>query len=1233
MNFTSAFSSNAVSICAASGVAVTRIERYRRYALYAGSGPASPAAEAVFATLVHDRMTEWRVSKPLTSFSSGAIPAPVRSVPLIAGGMAALEEANTASGLSLDAWDRDYVYDLFVKQLGRDPTDVELFDFSQSNSEHSRHWFFRGKIVIDGVEQDRTLMGVVKSTLDAQPDNSVVAFADNSSAIRGVEVDMLVASTPGSAGSLVLARKLRHLLLTAETHNFPTGIAPHPGAETGTGGRLRDSHATGRGSHAIAGTAGYCVGALHVPGYALPWEATTPMVYPPAMAKPLQIEIEASNGASEYGNKFGEPVVAGFTRSVAMNLPCGERREYIKPIMFTAGIGAIEEEAAVKGAAGPAMVVVKLGGPAYRIGMGGSAASSMSAGDNVAELDFNAVQRGDAEMENKVNRVIRACCEMGAANPIISIHDQGAGGNCNVLKEIIAPAGGRIDIRAVLSGDATLSVLELWGAEYQEADALLIAPDAVPAFAAMCARERAPVAFVGTVTGDGRVVVFDSSDGSTPVDLPLDAVLGSMPQKTFSYTRSTAVTTPLVLPAGLDTAGALDRVLRLLSVGSKRFLTSKVDRAVTGLVAQQQCVGPLHTPLADVAVLAMSHFATSGVASSIGEQPVKGLANPTAAARMAVAESITNIASARITALTDAKCSANWMWAAKLPHEGAALWDAAVAMAHFMIATGVAVDGGKDSLSMAARLPDGTTVKAPGTLVISLYAPCPDVRNKRTPDLKAPVSGSVLIVVDGAAAAGQPSACRLGGSALAQVFGQVGTPEEVPDVEQPAVLLAGFNTIQALLDVPGTLLSIHDRSDGGLVTALLEMAFAGNVGLAIDVPASYAGAAGVLAALFSEEAGWVLEVAAGAEAEVLSRFATAGVAAASIGHPLRASPAVSIAVAGVPALSADMRDLRDAWESTSFALDALQTSPAAVAQEREGMRNRRAPPYALTFTPAETAPAILALPPSARPRVAVVREEGTNGDREMSAALVAAGFDAWDVATSDLLTGKVTLDEAFSGLVFPGGFSYGDVLDSAKGWAGSLRFNARVWAQLKAFYARPDTWSLGICNGCQLMALLGWVPFGPEVTPAAAQPRFVHNAGGRFQSRFATVSVGDSPAIMLAGMSGSILGVWTQHGEGRAHFPDATVRAAVDAGGLVPLRYVDDAGVPTEAYPANPNGSPDGIAGLCSPDGRHLALMPHPERCHRLWQWAWTPPEWEGLASSPWLRMFQNAREWAVQVR
>ncbi len=1228
MNFTTAWSTNAVAICHACGLrSVRRIERSRRF-LPERDNPLTPGEEQAFLALVHDRMTETRYPRPLGSFETGMVPEPVFEIPVMEEGRDALERVNREMGLAFDDWDLDYYTELFRNRIGRNPTSVEAFDIAQSNSEHSRHWFFKGRLVIDGQEIPDHLIAIVQRPWKANPGNSVIAFKDNSSAIEGYPIRTLIPGEVGAPSPLVDQERSYDILFTAETHNFPSGVAPFPGAETGTGGRIRDTHATGRGSLVVAGTAAYCVGNLRIPGYPLPWEDPS-FPYPANLASPLEIEIEASNGASDYGNKFGEPVIQGYTRSFGLRLPDGERREWIKPIMFSGGIGQMDAGHREKEAPAPEMLVVKLGGPAYRIGMGGGAASSMVQGENVEELDFNAVQRGDAEMEQKVNRVIRACVEMGEVNPIVSIHDQGAGGNCNVLKELVEPEGARIEVREIPVGDETLSVLEIWGAEYQEQDALLLRPRHRELFQALCDREKVPVAFVGTVTGDGRIVLHDALDGSTPVNLKLDHVLGAMPQKTFELQRVAPERRPLELPADLTVRSALDRVLRLLSVGSKRFLTSKVDRCVTGLVARQQCCGPLQLTVADVAVIAQSHFGVTGGATAIGEQPIKGLLDPVSMARMTVGEALTNLVWARVSALEDVKCSGNWMWAAKLPGEGAALHDAAAAMSQVMEELGIAVDGGKDSLSMAALAPtpDGgeETVKAPGALVVSAYVTCPDVTRTVTPDLKLPDSGKLFFVDLGG------GKNRLGGSALAHVHGQVGN--EAPDLESSALLKGAFQTIQTLL-ADGVLTAGHDRSDGGVVTTLLEMAFAGNCGIRVELPGASspggleeAGPASPLSVLFNEELGMVFEAPPEEEDRILESFWAVGVPCSVVGETT-GDQRIRVSVGGMPVLDEEMPVLRDVWEETSHQLDRLQTNPESVEEEREVIRSRPGPTLHVPFQVTHTAPEIMTR--HAKPRVAVVREEGSNSDREMASAFHLAGFEVWDVAMSDLLEGRVGL-EKFRGIGFPGGFAYADVLDSAKGWAGSIRFNPALLEQFQRFQDRSDTFSVGICNGCQLLALLGWVPWSGIET--AVQPRFIHNASGRFESRFATVKILESPSIMLREMAGSVLGVWVAHGEGRAHFPDPDMEARVLAEGLAPVRFVDDQGDPTTLYPLNPNGSPAGIAALTSPDGRHLAIMPHPERSFLTWQWGWIPEAWRGgTTASPWLKIFQNAREWCEEA-
>jgi phosphoribosylformylglycinamidine synthase len=1218
MNFTTAWSTNAVSVCHSCGLPkVTRIERSRRYHLVFSAAAAQdlgPFSSTSFLSLVHDRMTECPYPERLKTFEPGITPEPAYEVSIMEEGKKAIEEINQKLGLGLDDWDIDYYHRLFAHDMKRNPTNVECFDLGQSNSEHSRHWFFKGRLIIDGEEIQQTLMELIKEPYARNPNNSIIAFKDNSSAIRGYKIRNIIPERPGGPSSFIEREMTYHIIFTAETHNFPSGVAPFPGAETGTGGRIRDIQAVGRGGLVVAGTAAYCVGNLQVPGYNLPWEDES-FAYPKNLASPLQIEIEASNGASDYGNKFGEPVIQGYTRSFGMKLPRGERREWIKPIMFTGGIGQMDERHSEKGEPEEGMLVVKVGGPAYRIGIGGGAASSMIQGENIEELDFNAVQRGDAEMEQKMNRVIRACIEMGDENPIISIHDQGAGGNCNVIKEIIYPAGAKIELRKIPLGDHTLSVLEIWGAEYQEANALLIKPEMAEMFQAFCRREKVPCAIVGRITGDGHIILFDEKDGSTPVNLDLRKVLGEMPQKTFTFERTHPRLEKLRLPEGLTVRDALERVLRLVSVGSKRFLTNKVDRSVTGLVARQQCAGPLQLTVSDVAVISQSHLGITGAAIAIGEQPIKGLINPSSMARMSVTEAITNIVWARVSSIEDIRCSANWMWPAKLPGEGAALYDAAVAMKEIMVELGIAVDGGKDSLSMAAVVTHSRDkreiVRAPGALVISAYATCPDIRQIVTPDIKMP-GRSMLLHID----LGR-GRYRLGGSSLAHAYRQIG--DESPDIEDPQLLKRAFAAIQNLID-KGLVLSGHDISDGGLIVTLLEMGFSGNCG--IDIRLGHR-SSDVIPVLFAEEAGMVMEYAPEHEETICTLLKDTDVPYQVIGKTL-SEKTISVFFNNEAVLHERTEVLRALWEETSYQLDRLQANPECVDEEREHIFERTGPSLLLTFTP-EPTPSLI-LTGKTKPKMAVIREEGSNGDREMTSAFHLAGFETWDISMTDLLREEITLD-TFKGVAFVGGFSYADVLDSAKGWAGGIRFNKGLYGQFQRFYERKDTFSLGVCNGCQLMALLGWVPW--QGIEDRFQPRFIHNKSGRFESRFSTVTILPSPSLFLKGMEGSVLGIWVAHGEGMAYFPDETIKKKIIDTGIAPVRYVDDAGGITEAYPFNPNGSPEGIAALCSPDGRHLSVMPHPERTFLKWQWPWMPEEWKTtLKASPWLRMFQNARMW-----
>lgn len=1078
-------------------------------------------------------------------------------------------------------------------------------------------------------KRKQSLIDMIIDTQNHSNPNNTIKFSDNSSAIKGYEVKLHRPKDTQTSSSFSLENVKQDLIFTAETHNFPTGVAPFSGATTGTGGRLRDIQGVGRGGYYIAGTAGYSVGNLHIPGYDLPWENKS-VPYPDNMASPLKILVEASNGASDYGNKFGEPVISGFARTFGMTDDTGVRREWIKPIMFSGGLGTMDADMANKLVPEKGMEVIKIGGPVYRIGVGGGAASSIEVqGDNKSELDFGAVQRGDPEMEQKLNRLIRACTERGSNNPILSIHDQGAGGNGNVLKELVEPAGAVIFTRNFDLGDPSINTMELWGAEYQESDAILCRPEDKELLQSIAVREKCPINFVGKVTGDGKIILSEETDCDVskylegdydkrkkhPVNLDLELVLGKMPRKTFNLQKHGVKLTSLHLPADVTVTSALERVLRLPAVASKRYLTNKVDRCVTGLVAQQQCVGPLHTPLANVAVTAISHFSTVGIATSIGEQPIKGLVDPAAGARMTVVEALSNLVFAPISDIKDIKCSGNWMWAAKLPGEGAALYEACTAMCSLMKKLGIAIDGGKDSLSMAARI-GKEVVKAPGTLVVSCYAPCPDIRQVVTPDLKAPAKGKkgCLLFVDLS-----NGKSRIGGTALAQVYQNLGN--NVADVECPESVKNAFIATQRLIQ-ENKVLAGHDISDGGLITCLLEMCFAGISGASVNVSHK---SGSPIEILFCEEAGWLLEIDQNDDEYTLSVFKGLNVPAYVIGtsENIGMSSQVNVKIRNEVVLSATVSSLMSLWEETSYHLECKQTNVDCAFEEFNGLKNRTVPAYKLTFNP-DVRPSSDLLHLKQNVRVAVIREEGINGDREMAASLVHAGFEVWDVTIQDLLQNRITLDR-FRGAIFPGGFSYADVLGSAKGWAASLLFHPALQKQLEGFLSRDDTFSLGVCNGCQLLSLLGWVG------GTAAEPDIYldHNISERFECRWTTVKIRKSPAIMLRNMENSVMGVWVAHGEGRFTFRNNNVLKKLKENNCLVMQYTDDQGNPTEQYPLNPNGSIEGIAGVCSPDGRHLAMMPHPERCTQMWQWPWKPTDWK-YEFAPWQRIFDNAFTWCV---
>lgn len=1083
-----------------------------------------------------------------------------------------IEEFGKVNQLGFDKFDLEYYGKLF-KQLGRLPTDTELFDLAQSNSEHSRHWFFKGKLVKDGEELPQTLFSMVKGT--NKGGNSKIAFSDNASAIEGFKVKT---ATPNFKTGLYSTKdKEYHLTFTAETHNFPTGVAPFPGAATGTGGRIRDGQSIGRGGLVIAGTVGYCVGPINE-GDSEFWK------------KNRRTLIEASNGASDYGNKFGEPVICGFCRDFGQTVD-GQRIEWVKPIMFTGGVGQMEDKDVKKKEPEEGMVIVKLGGPAYRIGVGGGAASSRDQNTKNRDADFDAVQRGDPQMENKLNRVIRSCTEL-PKNPILSIHDQGAGGTGNVTKEIVYPKGASIDISKVVVGDPTMGVTELWISEYQEQDTILINSKDLPLLERICERENLPMANIGEINSSGRIKVkgFDGEEIQYPVDLPLEPVVEPNEQKTYKLTPYKKYATDGSLTNNI--VDSLINVFSLPSVGSKRFLTNKVDRSVTGLIAQQQCVGPLHTPLANCAVVAQSLFGVTGCVTAVGEQPIKGLLDTKSMAHMAVGEMLTNMMWCKISSIKDIRCSGNWMWPLKMDGEHDAIYEACKAMCEIVEELGFAFDGGKDSLSMVYKDKD-ETIMCPRSLVISGYAPCENVRVKVTPDIKK--EGSVLLFVD--LGLGKN---RMGGSALYQSKGELGS--KCPDVVDVKMLKNVFNTVQNLI-ANGKIVSGHDRSDGGLITTVCEMAFAGNFGITINLDGLSED--NIMKQLFSEELGVVLEVKPEDVEDVMLPFVKVPVY--NIGTVTKSfNEKIVVTKGGLEVMNENMRDLRAKWEENSFELELEQCNPECVKLERQTINWFEPIQYASSWK-------LIKYDKKKEHCVAVIREEGSNGDREMAAAFVMAGFKVYDLCMNDLIKNPDL--SRFRGVAFVGGFSYSDVLGAGTGWYQTIKSHPKLSKAFNDFYERDDTFSLGVCNGCQLMSKLGWIPGF----------KMKENISGRFESRFPAVKILNTKSIMLKGLKGSILGVWCANREGRFK---------LDRGGPPsPIVYVDSLqdGFSTHMYPHNPSGSNCGTAAVCSEDGRHLAMMPHPERSFLNWQFPHGQMQ-SDEKFSPWFGMFTEAYQWCNET-
>jgi len=1210
----SPWSSKATDIVHNCGLSeVTRVERGVAWTVHIRAADAArERVRAVLAPRVYDRMTQAIIAcvdEGRLLFDHAAARA-LRSVDV-----SALERANRDMGLALSDDEIAYLLEHFTA-LGRNPNDIELMMFAQANSEHCRHKIFNCRWSLDGEDQNMSLFDMIRHTHASHPGRVLSAYRDNAAVMCGSDAVWFFPN--GDDGVYTSVEESVDILMKVETHNHPTAISPYPGAATGSGGEIRDEAATGRGARFKAGLTGFSVSDLHIPDFEQPWEQDHGR--PGRIASALDIMLEGPIGAASFNNEFGRPALNGYFRTLEVEVAdadgASEVRGYHKPIMVAGGVGAIRRGQIKKNDFAPGTRIVVLGGPAMLIGLGGGAASSLASGEGEETLDFASVQRDNPEMQRRCQEVIDRCWQLGPANPIQSLHDVGAGGLSNAIPELVdgAARGGAFDLRAIPNDDTSMSPLEIWCNEAQERYVLAIGADDLQRFADVCARERCPFADLGEATEARHLLLADPDNDTLPIDLPMSLLLGNPPGMHRNAERRNPPRAPLDLD-DVDIDEAAGRVLRLPGVADKSFLITIGDRTVGGLSVRDQMVGPWQLPVADCAITSSGFRGFSGEAIAMGERAPLALIDAPASGRMAVAEAIMNIAAAPIASLSDVALSANWMAACGHPGEDARLYDTVRAVAMDLCpALGIAIPVGKDSLSMKTVWHDAErerAVTSPLSLVVSAFAAVSDVRRALTPMLRSDQGDTELWLVD--LAAGR---LRLGGSAFAQVHGKLGA--DCPDVDDPARLRDFFAIVQKL-NAEELVLAYHDRSDGGLFVTLCEMAFAGHTGVRLDLDAMGPDAR---AALFAEELGAVIQIRARDRQRVLDCFAGSK---ALVGHVHRLGAAahddrVRIAHAGKTIMDAARSDLERVWRETSYRLQALRDDPecAREAFERVDDTNARPLHAVLGFDASQDvcAPFIGA----ARPRVAVLREQGVNGHVEMAAAFDRAGFDAVDVHMTDILEARTTLDD-FHGLVACGGFSYGDVLGAGGGWANSIKYNERSRDAFDAFFARDTHFALGVCNGCQMFAQLGSLVRGAE-----HWPRFLRNRSEQFEARLVMVEICASPSIFFSGMQGSVLPVPVAHGEGRAVFREQADLAAVNARGLVCLRYVEAAGEPALTYPANPNGSSEGITGLTTADGRVTILMPHPERVFRSVQHSWHPPEWG--EDGPWLRMFRNARLW-----
>ena len=1239
----SPWASKASDIAHNCGLAVHRVERIVEYRLTLSSRLLGRAELSVqehdqLAALLHDRMTE---SVLATRDAAQALftdlhAAPMDHVDVLAGGRAALERANLAWGLALAEDEVDYLVKAF-KDLKRNPTDVELMMFAQANSEHCRHKIFNADFTIDGVRQPRSMFGMIRNTHQLSPQHTVVAYSDNASIMEGGPIERFVARMQGhQLPAYEKSQAVQHVLMKVETHNHPTAISPFPGASTGAGGEIRDEGATGRGSEPKAGLTGFTVSKL--------WGGWSDQAggKPEHIASPLQIMIEGPLGGAAFNNEFGRPNLAGYFREYEQAVRSDKDtvlRGYHKPIMIAGGVGSIDAQLTRKIEFPAGTLLIQLGGPGMRIGMGGGAASSMATGANAAELDFDSVQRGNPEIERRAQEVINHCWAQGEHNPILAIHDVGAGGLSNAFPELSNDAGrgARFDLRAVPLEESGLAPKEIWCNESQERYVLAIAPESLPQFQAFCERERCPFAVVGVATQERQLVLADAGQES-PVDMPMDVLLGKPPRMHRDVQTITRQFDPLDL-SGVDLQQAVIQVLSHPTVASKRFLITIGDRAVGGLTHRDQMVGPWQVPVADVAVTLADYAGFAGEAMAMGERTPLAVQDAPASGRMAVAEAITNLLAAPIE-LSRVKLSANWMAACGEPGEDAALYATVQAVGMELCpALGISIPVGKDSLSMRTQWQPGgdkKKVTSPVSLIISAFATLADVRGTLTPQLEQQADTTLLLVDLG------KGRQRMAGSILAQTLNQPG--DQVPDLDDPKDLIQLVAAVNALR-AQGKLLAYHDRSDGGLLAAVAEMAFAGHVGVALNVDLLVTEGDGItdsrmdtgdsknwaaqvsarreeltLKALFNEELGVVLQVQSSERDAVLAVLREHGLSKHS--HVIGKTCPSGVGAGELQiwrdakaVFSAKLADLHQVWDSVSWKICQQRDNTDCADQEHAaaGAADDPGLHVHLSFDPGEgLAPALL----SKRPKVAVLREQGVNSHVEMAYAFTEAGFEAFDVHMTDLQTGRAKLPD-FQGLVACGGFSYGDTLGAGIGWARSITFNPRLSEQFQAFFARSDTFGLGVCNGCQMFAELA------DIIPGAQDwPRFTTNRSERFEARLSMVEVVDSPSLFFQGMAGSRLPIAVAHGEGYANFS----RRGHAQRAIAAMRFVDHKGLPTEIYPFNPNGSAGGLTAVTTADGRFTAMMPHPERVFRNIQMSWTTLDKSSL--SPWMRLWRNARRW-----